>query len=102
MNPINSLPAVNPIQTSLPISQANLPTQAGGLDFQDLLLQSLKEVTGLQDTAEAGVQESLLQGDVTNIEVLTAVKKADLALRMMLQVRNKVLEAYDEIKQMRM
>ncbi len=102
MNPINSLPSVHPIQMPLPLSQANQTTQTGGSDFQDLLIQSLSDVAGLQDTAEAGVQESLLQGDVTNVEVLTAVKKADLALRMMLQVRNKVLEAYDEIKQIRM
>ena len=34
-------------------------------------------------------------------QVMIATQKADTAFKMLLQVRNKVLEAYDEIKQMR-
>ena len=39
---------------------------------------------------------------MTQIEVMTSMKKADLALRMMIQIRNKIMDAYDEIKQLRM
>ena len=38
-------------------------------------------------------------GNVNQAEVLTAVQKADLAFRMMLQVRNKLIEAYHELQQ---
>ena len=77
-------------------------TAADGLDFQQLLMQSLQDVAAMQQNAELGIQESLVQGDMTNVEVLASVKKADLALRLMLQVRNKELDAYKEIKEMRM
>jgi flagellar hook-basal body complex protein FliE len=33
---------------------------------------------------------------------MTSMKKADLALRLMIQVRNKIMDAYTEIKQMQM
>jgi flagellar hook-basal body complex protein FliE len=34
-------------------------------------------------------------------EVFTAVQKADVSFRMLLQIRNKMLQAYDEIKDIR-
>ena len=37
-------------------------------------------------------------GDVDPASVLTAVEKADLAFRMMLQMRNKVMQVYQEVK----
>jgi flagellar hook-basal body complex protein FliE len=40
-------------------------------------------------------------GDVDPAAVLTAVQKADLAFRMMMQMRNKVMQAYQEVKDIR-
>ena len=40
-------------------------------------------------------------GDVNAAEVLTAVQKADLSFRMMTQIRNKLVEAYQEVKEIR-
>ncbi len=40
-------------------------------------------------------------GDANPAEVLTAVQKADMAFRMMMQIRNKLTAAYDEIKNVR-
>jgi len=34
-------------------------------------------------------------------EVLTSVQKADLSFRMMMQIRNKLVQAYQEIKEIR-
>jgi flagellar hook-basal body complex protein FliE len=70
--------------------------------FQNLLLDSLNQVESIQQSAQAAVAKGLTGDDVTQIEVLTSVKKADLALRMMIQIRNKIFDAYDEIKQLRM
>jgi flagellar hook-basal body complex protein FliE len=39
--------------------------------------------------------------DVNPAEVLTAVQKADMAFRMMMQIRNKLVQAYDEVKSIR-
>ena len=39
---------------------------------------------------------------ITQVEAITAMKKADLALRLMIQFANKIMDAYTEIKQMQM
>ena len=40
-------------------------------------------------------------GDVDPASVLTAVEKADLAFRMMMQMRNKVMQVYQEVRDIR-
>lgn len=66
----------------------------------DLLIDKAGEVNEMQHRADGMVHEMLTGGDVQPAEVLTAVQKADMAFRTMLQVRNKLLEAYREIMQM--
>lgn len=78
------------------------PAEAGGLSFQNLLMQSIEQTAATQHAAEAGIEAGLTGGDVTKVEAFAALKNADLSLRMMLQIRNKVLDAYKEIQQMRM
>jgi flagellar hook-basal body complex protein FliE len=70
--------------------------------FGKMLLQSLSQVNGLEQSAQAAVEKSFTGDDVTQVEALTSMKKADLALRLMVQIRNKVMDAYNEIKQMQM
>jgi len=102
----NSLPPLNPLQ--------NVPSQweqplnapqnsaAEASHFQNLLIESISHVNQLDQASQAAIQESLAGGDITQVEVFSSVKKADLALRMMLQVRNKLMQSYNEIKQMQM
>ncbi|MFQ5734528.1 MAG: flagellar hook-basal body complex protein FliE [Planctomycetaceae bacterium] len=72
----------------------------GDAGFQQLLKSALQSTSALQNDAQASIETQLSGGDITNAEVMTDLRKADLALRMMLQIRNKLLEAFDEIKQM--
>lgn len=65
----------------------------------DLAMREIRGVNDLQNHADGGVTTLLTGGDVNEAEVLTAVQKADLAFRMLLQVRNKLMEAYREIQQ---
>ena len=68
-------------------------------DFASLLTGQVKEVNGMQNNADEMVHSMLTGGDVNQAEVLTAVQKADLAFRMMLQIRNKLMDAYREVQQ---
>jgi flagellar hook-basal body complex protein FliE len=73
---------------------------SGGLgEFAELLSDQVKNVNTMQTDANQMVHTMLTGGDVNEAEVLTAVQKADLAFRMLLQVRNKLIEAYREIQQ---
>lgn len=69
--------------------------------FRDLLQDQIKQVNDLQNDAKEAV-EDLVTGKRDDLEgVILATQKADTAFRMLLQVRNKVMNAYDEVKQMR-
>ena len=72
-----------------------------GPSFKNLLLKSIAKVNSMQQEADKAV-EGLFTGDDTSpAEVLIAVQKADLAFRMMMQTRNKLMQAYQEIKDIR-
>lgn len=65
----------------------------------DLMIDKAQEVNNMQHQANSMVHELLTGGDVNSAEVLTSVQKADMAFRTLLQVRNKLIEAYREVLQ---
>lgn len=69
--------------------------------FKDMLLNSIEQVNAMQQDADTAVESLATGGDVNPAEVLTAVQKADLAFRMMMQVRNKLVAAYQEVQNIR-
>jgi flagellar hook-basal body complex protein FliE len=78
----------------------NAPGADGG-DFKNALSQSIEQVNQLQQEATAA-QEDLATGQRSDVEnVILATQKADQAFRALLAVRNKVQQAYDELKQVR-
>ena len=70
-------------------------------DFVSLLGQGVSEVNSLQQQSTQSVNEMLTGGDVQPTEVFASVQKADMAFRMLLQVRNKLMQAYDEVNAIR-
>lgn len=100
--PIHIPPIVNPIGPNLPAAAAKAPVPASGQDFRSILLRGLEEVNRLQTEADQGVQR-LLTGETDNVaEVLTAANKAGIAFDLLMEVRNKLTEAYREIQQMQL
>jgi flagellar hook-basal body complex protein FliE len=81
-----------------PSGLAGTSGASGGVSFKDYLLDSIREVNAMQQSADQAVEQLATGGDVTAAEVLTAVQKADIAFRMMMQIRNKLVAAYDEVK----
>ncbi|MDX2016756.1 MAG: flagellar hook-basal body complex protein FliE [Planctomycetota bacterium] len=69
--------------------------------FKDVLMNNIREVNSLQQDASKAI-EDLQAGRRTDMEgVILATQKADTAFRMLQSVRNRVMEAYEEIKQIR-
>jgi flagellar hook-basal body complex protein FliE len=85
----------------LPLSAGETDSAGGQLDFARLLGQGVAEVNSLQNQSTQSVQEMLTGGDVQPAEVFASVQKADMAFRMLLQVRNKLMQAYEEVNQIR-
>jgi flagellar hook-basal body complex protein FliE len=71
-----------------------------GSSFQDLLSQAMKSANDYQLRAESAQLKDLSGDDASLIESTNALRQADLTLQLTLQVRNKLLEAYNEIKGM--
>ncbi|MFQ5671645.1 MAG: flagellar hook-basal body complex protein FliE [Nitrospinales bacterium] len=72
----------------------------GGKSFTDTLAESLNRVNEIQQDADKAI-EKLVSGKTQNIhETMLAVGKADMAFRMTMQVRNKIVEAYQEVLRM--
>lgn len=65
--------------------------------FATVLKDSISEVNRLQKTADQAVT-SLATGETSSLhDTMIAMEQADVSFRMMMQVRNKIIEAYQEI-----
>ncbi len=75
--------------------------EAGGGDFASLLQRSIDAVNETQQQASA-LSKAFEQGDsgVHLNEVMIALQKANISFQAMTQVRNKLIEAYQDIKNM--
>jgi len=100
MNTIsNSLPAAQTALSQTPTTNAGGASGAGS--FKDMLLDSIQEVNSMQQQADQAVETLMTGGDANPAEVMTAVQKADLAFRLMMQMRNKMMQVYQEVKDIR-
>ncbi len=91
---------IQPIGAVEAASQAKSAGAAAGKDFKTILLDSLEEVNRLQHEADQGVQR-LLTGRTDNVaEVITAVNKAGVAFDLLMEIRNRLTEAYRQVQQM--
>ena len=88
------------------IDQPQVPTAPFGgasgtqQSFADSLKEAVNQVNTAQKDSDRKMQE-LATGKTNNIhETMIAAEKADIALRLMVQVRNKMIEAYQEMMRM--
>lgn len=88
---VTGQPIAEPLQQKQP---------ASGASFADAIKDALQEVQGVQNDAEKAIQD-FAKGEVKDIHtVVVALEKADMSLQTMMQVRNKLLTAYEEIQRM--
>jgi len=99
-DPLGLISGSSGIGNELKLRQAQQPGRSD-VDFRKMLEQEIAEVNKLQKDAKEAV-EDLAAGRRDDVEgVIIATQKADTAFRMLLQVRNKVMDAMEEIKQIR-
>ncbi|MFQ5537917.1 MAG: flagellar hook-basal body complex protein FliE [Gemmatimonadota bacterium] len=71
-----------------------------GESFADALKDALGEVSQLQDKAQDAIG-AYLRGDPVEVhEVMAAAEEAGIALDMLIEIRNKLTEAYRSVMQM--
>jgi flagellar hook-basal body complex protein FliE len=99
MSPITGLPLTPPAMPST-VGQASTGN-AEGQPFKNILLEALDQVNSMQSEANQAVEQLVTGGDVNPAEVLTTLQKADMSFKLMLQIRNKLVQAYQEINNVR-
>lgn len=74
--------------------------EQGKVSFGDVLKESIKKVTELEKETDNEI-EKLAKMETQDIHnTMMAIEKADLTFQMMMQIRNKIISAYEEIMRM--
>jgi flagellar hook-basal body complex protein FliE len=73
------------------------PAAKAGTGFGDLLQTSLNSFAQTQSAADRAVEDLTLGGKTDIHSTMIAVEKAGIALEMALQIRNKLLNAYETL-----
>ena len=95
---VNGIERIGPGDLGRP--QPGTAPPPGAPDFGRILDESLGEVNKLQAQADQAV-EALAKGEGISLhETMIALEQADLSFRLMMQVRNKIVDAYREILSM--
>lgn len=69
-------------------------------NFQETLEESIRRVNDLQLQADQAIQD-LVSGENKDLaQTMIAVQKASLSFQLMTQIRNKIVQAYEEVMRM--
>ena len=92
-------PISNIAPIAFPQSVASISSAQPG-DFQNVLSSAMGSIQSLQNSASDSVQKFLTGQNEELHTTILATQKAELAFELGLQVRNKVVDAYQEIMKM--
>ena len=87
------------IDAVFPARPASAPGAGAGASFADALGQAIQRVDALQVEADRQAAD-VANGGGNLHETALALEKADVALRVATKVRNKLVEAYQDVMRM--
>lgn len=79
---------------------ASSQNESSGGGFGDVLKSAVSRVSDLQNSADTQVNSLMQSGQGDMGQTMISVEKADVAFQLMMQVRNKVVSAYQDIEKM--
>jgi flagellar hook-basal body complex protein FliE len=78
-----------------------LPAGNGEVSFKKTMSNFLNEVNTMQVKADESIQK-MAAGEITDVhQVMNSVQEANIAFNLMMEIRNKVIDAYKEVIRMR-
>jgi flagellar hook-basal body complex protein FliE len=95
--------AISPINLPASIEMPSLqPRASTGVDFERVLQSAVRQVESSQATANAAIQ-NFISGESQELHsTILATQKAELQFEMLMQIRNKVVSAYEEVMRMQL
>ena len=100
--PINSIQLADPASIIQPLVNAAPSNQAGGAIFQSMFKSAVNTVENFQAEASKSVEDLLSGANEDVHKPIIATEKADLTFQLFMQVRNKVVSAYQSIMGMQL
>ncbi len=98
---INAVSFMSPAQSVNEVKISNQVTSADAQQqFADALKEAVASVNEHQKTSDMMTQKLISGGDVDLFEVMVAAQKASVTLNTTIEIRNKAVEAYQEIMRM--
>ena len=92
---------MDPLQPSGGRRMADPMTSVAGSEFKKMLLDNINQVNAMQQDAGQLVTDLVTGREQDVTKVMAAVEKADLAFQTLKAVRDKIVDAYQEIMRMR-
>lgn len=94
---MNILPVNNPTVPHIQTAADNGSVSQAEQSFGDFVKSTISQVNQSQADGDLAVQK-LHSGEAQNLhDVMISVEQADISLRMLVQIRNKAIQAYEEI-----
>lgn len=96
LDPLRGLYGAQPVQPAATPAQPSQRTE-DGKTFQDVLTDFVKQVDQSQQDYDAAIR-AVERGETDNLHrVMLAQSQAQLSLKLAVEVRNKLVEAYKEV-----
>lgn len=88
-----------------PLKPEEMPQEGAGAgevlgSFGTLLQTQMNHISRLENTANQAVETYAIGGDIELHNVILAVEKADMAMQLAMQIRNRIVSAYQEVSRM--
>ncbi|OGW55961.1 MAG: flagellar hook-basal body complex protein FliE [Nitrospirae bacterium RBG_13_43_8] len=80
------------------VLQANVEKRNSGKGFDKVMQEAITTISQIQNEADKAVKDLASGGELT--QAIVAMEKADMSFQLMVEVRNKLLSAYEEIMRM--
>lgn len=98
---VDKIPAqINPIQSKVSTPETNTSSKTEGPSFRDMLQKAISDVSELQEVKGEKINQ-LATGEIQDLhQVMIAMEEAGIAFQFTMEIRNKIIEAYQEIMRM--
>ena len=101
---MNEIPSIGPVRQNMPAGSIgkNGKADPSAASFKDTLNGFIKDVNSMQVKADESIQK-MAAGEITDVhQVMSTVEEANVAFNMMMEIRNKVMDAYQEVMRIRL
>ena len=92
--------SINPIQQNTNVNRVEMNKEAGKSDFSQMLKTAIQDVNTMQIKSDQDTAKLVMGENVDLHNVMISAQKASISLQATIEVRNKIVEAYQEVMRM--